>query len=103
MDSVSAHASVEAEMKSPLADAISRAAADRRKDARPIFLQDTPAKDNESTGPPAWMCALSMEGGGSMLSGTPRAGSHRRGRHASDSRGGGGARLSVRMRSASEG
>ena len=68
MDSVSAHASVEAEMKSPLADAISRAAADRRKDARPIFLQDTPAKDDQSTGPPAWMCDSSMEGGGSLLS-----------------------------------
>ena len=75
MDSVSAHASVEAEMKSPLADAISRAAADRRKDARPIFLQDTPAKDDQSTGPPAWMCDSSLEGGGSILSGTPRAGS----------------------------
>ena len=75
MDSVSAHASVEAEMKSPLADAISRAAADRRKDARPIFLQDTPAKDDESTGPPAWMCDSSVEGGGSLISGTPRAGS----------------------------
>ena len=72
MDSVSAHASVEAELKSPLADAISRAAADRRKDARPIFLQDTPAKDDQSTGPPAWMCDSSMEGGGSLLS---RAGS----------------------------
>ena len=71
MDSVSAHASVENEMKSPLADAISRAAADRRKDARPIFLQDTPAKD-QSTGPPAWMCDSSAEGGGSLLS---RAGS----------------------------
>ena len=75
MDSVSAHASVEAEMKSPLADAISRAAADRRKDARPIFLQDTPAKDDASTGPPAWMCDSSVEGGGSLISGTPRAGS----------------------------
>ncbi len=75
MDSVSAHASVEAEMKSPLADAISRAAADRRKDARPIFLQDTPAKDDASTGPPAWMCDSSLEGGGSILSGTPRANS----------------------------
>ncbi|CAH0373166.1 unnamed protein product [Pelagomonas calceolata] len=75
MDSVSAHASVEAELKSPLADAISRAAADRRKDARPIFLQDTPAKDAESTGPPAWMCDSSLEGGGSLISGTPRAGS----------------------------
>ena len=74
MDSVSAHASVEAEMKSPLADAISRAAADRRKDARPIFLQDTPAKDDQSTGPPAWMCDSSVEGGGS-LGLTPRAGS----------------------------
>ena len=72
MDSVSAHASVENEMKSPLADAISRAAADRRKDARPIFLQDTPAKDDQSTGPPAWMCDSSAEGGGSLLS---RAGS----------------------------
>ena len=68
MDSVSAHASVEADLKSPLADAISRAAADRRKDARPIFLQDTPAKDDQSTGPPAWMCDSSMEGGGSLLS-----------------------------------
>jgi len=75
MDSVSAHASVEAEMKSPLADAISRAAADRRKDARPIFLQDTPAKDDESTGPPAWMCDSSIEGGGSLLGSTPRANS----------------------------
>ena len=75
MDSVSAHASVEAEMKSPLADAISRAAADRRKDARPIFLQDTPAKDDQSTGPPAWMCDSSMEGGGSLLGSTPRANS----------------------------
>ena len=72
MDSVSAHASVEADLKSPLADAISRAAADRRKDARPIFLQDTPAKDDQSTGPPAWMCDSSAEGGGSLLS---RAGS----------------------------
>ena len=72
MDSVSAHASVEAELKSPLADAISRAAADRRKDARPIFLQDTPARDDQSTGPPAWMCDSSAEGGGSLLS---RAGS----------------------------
>ena len=68
MDSVSAHASVEAELKSPLADAISRAAADRRKDARPIFLQDTPAKDDQSTGPPAWMCDSSADGGGSLLS-----------------------------------
>jgi len=68
MDSVSAHASVENDMKSPLADAISRAAADRRKDARPIFLQDTPAKDDRSTGPPAWMCDSSVEGGGSLLS-----------------------------------
>ena len=68
MDSVSAHASVEADLKSPLADAISRAAADRRKDARPIFLQDTPAKDDQSTGPPAWMCDSSVEGGGSLIS-----------------------------------
>ena len=75
MDSVSAHASVEADLKSPLADAISRAAADRRKDARPIFLQDTPAKDDQSTGPPAWMCDSSMEGGGSLLGSTPRANS----------------------------
>ena len=75
MDSVSAHASVENDLKSPLADAISRAAADRRKDARPIFLQDTPAKDDPSTGPPAWMCDSSMEGGGSLLGSTPRANS----------------------------
>jgi len=75
MDSVSAHASVENEMKSPLADAISRAAADRRKDARPIILQDTPAKDDRSEGPPAWMCDSSADGGGSLLSGPPRAGS----------------------------
>ena len=68
MDSVSAHASVEADLKSPLADAISRAAADRRKDARPIFLQDTPAKDDVSEGPPAWMCDSSADGGGSLLS-----------------------------------
>ena len=75
MDSVSAHASVENDMKSPLADAISRAAADRRKDARPIFLQDTPAKDAQSTGPPAWMCDSSLEGGGSLIGSTPRANS----------------------------
>ena len=68
MDSVSAHASVENDLKSPLADAISRAAADRRKDARPIFLQDTPARDDKSEGPPAWMCDSSAEGGGSLLS-----------------------------------
>ena len=45
-----------------------------------IFLQDTPAKDDASTGPPAWMCDSSLEGGGSMQLGKAAGGSDRRGR-----------------------
>ena len=63
--------SVEETVNAPLADAISRAASERARDARP--LQDTPPKDDDSTGPPAWMCDSSVDGGGSLMSETLRA------------------------------